>query len=282
MAAQPFSAGETQNRNSGIPSDVFSPDFQESIQRVLFLGYDKTRTVLISELENRGLTVQYSSAPLEPVNLDYDLVISYGYEFILSEDVLRKLGCPVINLHISYLPWNRGAHPNFWAHFDNTPSGVTIHLVDEGIDTGPILYQKFVHFDRDEQTFSDTYSRLHEEIQILFLQNLDEILSLGFVPKPQRGKGSVHRRADLPASLSSWNANIDTEIARLDLIQDSSVANKLAVIDKIEQVRSANNVNWMDLLRIVAKKSPDDLNKIASRIRESDHEIFDLFIELSE
>ncbi len=59
----------------------------------------------------------------------------------------------IINLHISFLPWNRGAHPNFWSFYDDTPKGVTIHLIDEGIDTGAIIYQKEITFDRNEKTF---------------------------------------------------------------------------------------------------------------------------------
>ena len=40
----------------------------------------------------------------------------------------------------------QGAHPNFWSFYDNTPSGVTIHLIDAGIDTGDVLYQKKLIF----------------------------------------------------------------------------------------------------------------------------------------
>ena len=52
----------------------------------------------------------------------------------------------IINLHISYLPYNRGAHPNFWSFVENTPSGVSIHQVDSGIDTGKIVIQKQINF----------------------------------------------------------------------------------------------------------------------------------------
>ena len=73
---------------------------------------------------------------------DNDLIVSFGYRHILRSDFINKCGCPIANLHISYLPFNRGAHPNFWSFYDDTPSGVSIYLIDEGIDTGPILFQK--------------------------------------------------------------------------------------------------------------------------------------------
>ena len=53
----------------------------------------------------------------------------------------------IINLHISYLPYNKGAHPNFWSFADNTPSGVTIHEVNENLDSGNIIFQKKIEFD---------------------------------------------------------------------------------------------------------------------------------------
>ena len=52
----------------------------------------------------------------------------------------------MINLHISYLPYNKGAHPNFWSWVKNTPKGVSIHLISEKIDAGDIIFQKKLIF----------------------------------------------------------------------------------------------------------------------------------------
>ena len=71
-----------------------------------------------------------------------DLILSFGYNKIISKKILSKLPKPPINLHISYLPYNKGSHPNYWSFVENTPSGVSIHEVDEGIDTGKIIYRK--------------------------------------------------------------------------------------------------------------------------------------------
>ena len=72
-------------------------------------------------------------------------------------------------MRISFLPWNKGAHPNFWSFYENTPKGVSIHLIDKGIDTGPIIYQKIVKFSKNEETFEQTYSVLKNEIEDLLL-----------------------------------------------------------------------------------------------------------------
>src|SRR5690606_983365 len=70
-----------------------------------------------------------------------DLLVSFGYRHILKD-----LSVPAVNIHISMLPWNRGADPNFWSWLDHTPKGVTVHLMDQGIDTGPIIAQREVAF----------------------------------------------------------------------------------------------------------------------------------------
>ncbi len=144
------------------------------VKRILFLGYDREQTKLIGALVDANCEVHHTDEKIDVV--DYDLIISFGYLHILKGDFLNSVLCPVINLHISYLPYNKGAHPNFWSFYDNTPSGVTIHLIDEGIDTGAIIYQKYVNFDNGERTFSQTYKRLINEIERLFLDNLGNII----------------------------------------------------------------------------------------------------------
>ena len=47
--------------------------------------------------------------------LGYDLIISFGYKHIIKKEVISNSNIPIINLHISYLPWNKGAHLNFWS-----------------------------------------------------------------------------------------------------------------------------------------------------------------------
>jgi len=75
------------------------------------------------------------------------------------------LGNRAINLHPSLLPWNRGAHSNFWSFLEDTPKGVTIHIIDEGIDTGDILLQKKIKFDQSKETLRSSYGRLQQELQ---------------------------------------------------------------------------------------------------------------------
>jgi len=55
----------------------------------------------------------------------------------------------------------------------------------------------------------------------------------------------------------------------------------LQIIQEIEQVRSRNNVNWMDLLRLAIVSNPKETKKILSNINSQDMKISQLFSELS-
>ena len=49
-----------------------------------------------------------------------------------------------------------------------------------------------------------------------------------------------------------------------------------SIIDKIEKIRSKNNTNWMDLVRLSFSLDPDNASKILSRIYQEDKKISDL------
>ena len=65
---------------------------------------------------------------------------------ILNRATLARLNATVINTHHGITPGYRGAHGAYWALAQNDPAhcGVTVHLVDEGIDTGNIIAQGIV------------------------------------------------------------------------------------------------------------------------------------------
>lgn len=186
--------------------------------KILFLGYAPHETSLFDELIKAGCEVWHTGGKIQST-IGYDLVISYGYRYILRKEIIDSSSVPIVNLHISYLPWNRGAHPNFWSFYDCTPSGVTIHLIDDGIDTGPILFQRYVNFGPLETTFADTYYRLKIEIEELFREHLEVIVSRNFLAIPQRRKGSFHLASDLPEDFQGWHCDIQTEINRLDSLK---------------------------------------------------------------
>ena len=186
------------------------------VKSILFLGYDSRKTKIIDSIRKLGIEVIHADKKeIEESKFDsVDLVISFGYRHLLSETIVEKYS-PIINLHVSYLPFNRGSFANFWSFYDQTQSGVSIHLVDKGIDTGDILYQKKIDFDSKKMTFRETYNVLLEQIEKLFLDNMSQILSLNYPRIKQSHKGTYHHSKDFPSEFSSWDENIDKEIKRL-------------------------------------------------------------------
>lgn len=124
------------------------------------------------------------------------LVISYNYSYIIGEKVISYMQRNIINLHISYLPWNRDSAPNLWSFIDNTPKGVTIHEIASGLDTGKIIAQKTVEIS-DDETLAASYDLLNKEIEILFKQNWLDICNGDYQARQQQGKGSYHTMSDL-------------------------------------------------------------------------------------
>lgn len=88
--------------------------------------------------------------------LDPKVVLVVGTR-IISREVLTGVPVPFINYHDGITPKYRGIHGGYWAKaegdLDNV--GVTVHLVDPGIDTGAVLYQA-----RLKPSANDNYATL--------------------------------------------------------------------------------------------------------------------------
>ncbi len=71
---------------------------------------------------------------------------------ILSKKLLAAVDAPFINTHMGITPAYRGVHGGYWAlaNDDRAHCGVTVHLVDAGVDTGGILYQALVTPEADD------------------------------------------------------------------------------------------------------------------------------------
>lgn len=90
-----------------------------------------------------------------------DLVVSAGFMKILGKAFLDRFGGRVVNTHPALLPSFPGAHGVRDAlAYGAKVTGCTVHFVDDGVDTGPIIAQGVVEV-RDE----DDESALHERIK---------------------------------------------------------------------------------------------------------------------
>ncbi len=163
--------------------------------KVLLLG-NKAELLATSLGQNRLTFTEEEVTSDQVRELAPNLIVSFGYRYLLSNEVLEIPERGVLNLHISLLPWNRGSDPNFWSWLENTPKGVSIHEVARKLDAGPIVSQKELELP-NSSTLKQTYGRLVSEIIKLFPSALDGYLS-GEPTVPQAlSYGTFHNSADL-------------------------------------------------------------------------------------
>lgn len=254
------------------------------MKKILFLGYGKKSTKLIDEIKfyNKNFHLKQTSKKVDLKNLKkFDSIISFGYRHIISKEIIKNLKVPIINLHTGYLPFNRGAHPNFWSFVENTPSGVSIHKIDNGIDTGRIINQKIVDFEllnnKKYLTFTNTYKKLFNEAENLFLSNINKLINCNFVSYKQIGKGSFHEEKDLPKLLKSWNQNVYKTVVKYSNLKEKEINKKLLILKQIENTRKNNNLNWMNIVRTSLKSSPKNTLSLLKKINFDDNRISYLF-----
>jgi len=186
--------------------------------RVLFLG--PAESPVLAWLTAQGEdVVQMTDRVSEPEIDGLDLLVSHGYRHLIRTDVLDHFPRRAVNLHISYLPFNRGADPNFWSWVDDTPRGVTIHLVDSGLDTGAIVAQEEVQLG-DDHTLRTSYLALQETMLDLFVRSWPLIRDDTFTEWEQEGAGTSHRAAERESVWDRFPDGWDTPVSEVALRVD--------------------------------------------------------------
>lgn len=151
-------------------------------------------------IEDAGDRVIVSSDKIDLAeirSMEIDFIVSYGYRYIVQAPIIQAYEGRIVNMHISYLPYNRGSDPLIWACLDETPVGVSIHEMDEGLDTGKILTQCHVDVDRYKDTLATGYARLRENLEDLFMQAWIQIRSGEMNAQEQdHAKATLHRSRD--------------------------------------------------------------------------------------
>ncbi len=184
--------------------------------KVLFIGYSEKETRLINFLKENGCEVEWTDKPLDKdLVSSAELIVSYGYKFIIKNEVLSAAKRPILNLHISYLPFNRGAHPNFWAFFEGTPHGVSIHEVNTGVDTGDLVAQAEISLNDLSKTFEETYVFLRDQIEQLFINNWPAIKTGNYEATVQDKIGTSHKVSELPDFTGGWGSKVVDALSEL-------------------------------------------------------------------
>ena len=127
---------------------------------------------------------------LEAIAPDAIVVVAYGRIIPPWMLALPRLGC--VNLHASLLPKYRGAAPIQWAvAMGDTVTGNTTMLLEEGLDTGPILMQQ-AHDIAPGQTAEELFPILAEVGASLLLETLDGLAGGSIRPRPQDEQSATY------------------------------------------------------------------------------------------
>ena len=116
-----------------------------------------------------------------------DIVLVNGTR-IISKRLLENSNAYFINMHAGITPMYRGVHGGYWAmvNKDSEHCGVTIHLVDKGIDTGKILYQSKITVNRQDNFFTYPFLQFGEGIPLV-KKVIDDISENNLKPKTISG-----------------------------------------------------------------------------------------------
>lgn len=125
----------------------FTESFNEP--KIIYTLFSEEESDITEYARNRQIPIRYSNPSndfeVDPLTFnEVELLLSVNYKNLLSKDLLASVQHKV-NLHGSFLPNYRGRSPHIWAIINGeNETGVTAHIMDEGIDTGHILHQEVV------------------------------------------------------------------------------------------------------------------------------------------
>ena len=146
----PFGKKESFLKKSYKTFKIFGPKFFIFYTFQYFIKlFDKSKDVkkIVKKFNFKILKLKNSINSKESINqLSYlkpDLIISILGNEIFKKEIINLPKNGLLNLHSSLLPKYRGLMPTFWAlKNDEKFTGVSLFLVDEGIDSGPIIIQR--------------------------------------------------------------------------------------------------------------------------------------------
>lgn len=156
-------------------------------------------------VQPKWLTPAYDTFVEQLSELQPDLLWINSYSMIIRPDVLAipKKGC--LNIHGALLPKNRGSNPIQWAIINRQwETGVTLHEVDAGLDSGPIIDQISVPIALHHRWF-DIRDQLIEATNQLIERNVATILSANWKAESQNEKEATFgKRRTADDGMFAW------------------------------------------------------------------------------
>lgn len=162
-------------------------------------------------IQPRWGTDDYTSFVRDVARIRPDLIWVNSYSMIVRPDVLALPRLGGLNLHGGLLPRYRGSNPTQWAILNGeTETGVTLHEMADGLDTGAIIDRRVVPL-LFEDTWQVVYSRIAEATDELIASHLPSILSGQWTATPQDENQARHWPRRTPADgVFDWDEPVVT------------------------------------------------------------------------
>lgn len=154
--------------------------------------YETRDPALIEIAENAGIPVKLYANVNERAALDEiqafkpDLLVSMSFNQILKNEILSSTKHGAINCHAGALPAYRGRNVINWALINGEKEfGITVHYIDDRIDTGDIIDQVMMPIKKDNY-YSDLLELAYKECASILVSSIEKIAN-----------GTVNRRSQL-------------------------------------------------------------------------------------
>ncbi len=138
--------------------------------------------------------------------LDADIIIVNGTS-IISKKILNGVRAIFVNTHVGITPTYRGVHGGYWAlaSDDKENCGVTVHLVDAGIDTGGILHQGYIEPTKKDNFTTYPLMQTAEGVKMMKLA-LNDIINDTVSPKIGGSESKLWYHPTIWGYLYTWIA----------------------------------------------------------------------------
>lgn len=184
-----------------------------------------------------------------------DFIFGVHFPYIIKKEILNIPKKGFLNLHPSFLPFNRGWHTPSWAILEKTPIGATLHFMSESLDTGDVIIQRQLDI-APHDTANSLYQKLKKLELNVFMEALPNLLSGKIQRTPLNiANGTVHKRREL----------YNSEIQRID------IERLYKADDLIDKLRALTTSNWNEaayfekngkIYRIRIEISEDEFPKV--------------------
>ena len=216
------------DKNQDLPETKNDSLTNRSVQinKIRILGPKGRNESIRKKLCEQGFEVIVSPDPYDSDSIDDfapDLILSSGYDRLLGPKTVQKYSQRIVNLHAAYLPWARGIGTTLFATMLRYPYGVSVHFINEGLDTGNLIARKLIRTEHDD-TLRTLYFKLLSATEELFFENFPKIVAgqTNGVPQEELGDINTNRsRLQFESVIDACPHGYDTLITDLEKYRES-------------------------------------------------------------